>query len=141
MFVHVVVMLCCVVVCVARVMSMCACSRGWDAWTHPHDGRTYVLPSRRLIVATYGALCHTCCIFPHVCCISPSHMLHLFLTLVSFSHFMHVAFSPSAYCSLPHACCVFSVTHIAMSPSRMFFFSFSMVVFLLHTCLFFSYTV
>ena len=95
---------------------------------------------------TYGALSHTCCIFPHVCCISPSHMLHMFLTLVAFSllytlHFLpqHLAFSPSRMLHfLPHARCMSSFTHVCLLSFTPVYFLPRMCKFILHACLFLS---
>ena len=124
-FAHdIVVMFCCAVVRVVRVMSMCACDRRCDAWTHPHDGHTCFLPSCMLHVAshlvyclTHAAYSLTCvAVSHHTCCMCPSCMLHFFPSARCILSLTHSTFSLSCMLHfLPHAHCILSFTHVCRS--------------------------
>ena len=122
---NIVVFVCCVVMCVVCVMSMCAYDGGWGAWSHTHEGRTCMTH-------------HSCCMLSltHAAC--PSHVLHFLARACACFPSRMLHFIPRACCcciSLPrawlicilHAC--FFLFHAYVSSSRISFLSFTPVCF------------
>ena len=92
---HIVVLLCCFVVRAVRVMSMCACERGWGAWPHPHEGRT----QNAVCVCVVVCLC-LCAIL--ACCmhwLSSHEDTHAYVSQKSWHH--HVTRTNKCGATLP----------------------------------------